>query len=562
VVLQPVACGRRPSALLPPASPQVTIPEAAQADAPAANSGQPQALAAPGTRNAASLGMGLNELADWSTQYPFLDLMKWSRPWQDWARDKPLRAELDDADWVKRLPSGATAGTVFLTAPEDRDPPYKRFVVRWKGNGVLTYQWAARKVGAAPVGGDLIEVGRGSSLLQIDLTDAKDPIRNITIVPEQFVARFDRGEIFNPDWLSKVSAFRALRYMGWMRTNGSEQRTWSKRPRPQDRSWAAGGGVPLEVLVQLANAANADPWFNVPHQADEEYIRKMAELVHAELAPHLVAYVEHSNEVWNWSFPQSHHALAEAKKRWGKEGDAYMQWHGMRTAQICDTWHQVFGQPGRVQCVLGTQAGWRGLESAALECPLWVAEAKGRAPCYQHNVDALAITGYFSGCLHGKAGDKDTTALVRPWFKEADGGRAKGLEQARSSRHFPCEDSVQGNADLYAYYRNVARQKGLGLVAYEGGTHITGNGHPIQDDPAFVEFHVRVNRALGMKQLYLENLEAWKAAGGGLFVHFVDVAAPSKWGSWGALESVDQLTSPRWEALLEFNRKPCWWEGC
>jgi hypothetical protein len=28
-------------------------------------------------------------------------------------------------------------------------------------------------------------------------------------------------------------------------------------------------GVPVEVMVQLANQLRADPWFNMPHQATE-----------------------------------------------------------------------------------------------------------------------------------------------------------------------------------------------------------------------------------------------------------------------------------------------------
>jgi len=35
-------------------------------------------------------------------------------------------------------------------------------------------------------------------------------------------------------------------------------------------------------------------------------------------------------------------------------------------------------------------------------------------------------------------------------------------------------------------------------------------------------------------------------------MHFVDVGQPSKWGSWGALEYLDQDGSPKYNALIDF----------
>ena len=46
-------------------------------------------------------------------------------------------------------------------------------------------------------------------------------------------------------------------------------------------------------------------------------------------------------------------------------------------------------------------------------------------------------------------------------------------------------------------------------------------------------------------------------------MHFVDVSGFSKWGSWGALEYVEQKDSPKYNALMDFiDRNPCWWNGC
>jgi hypothetical protein len=314
-------------------------------------------------------------------------------------------------------------------------------------------------------------------------------------------------------------------------------------------------------LVALGNRLQADIWVNMPHKATDEYVREFAQVVKTHLAAELRVYVEHSNEVWNWGFSQSHYALEQGKARWGQDvGDAFMQWHGMRTAQICDIFKTgVFGaEADRVRCVLGTQTGWRGLESPALECPKWAAE--GNPPCHQHGIDLLGVTGYFSGCLTGF--QQENIPTIRGWFDDPDGGIGRGLEQALDGRHFACGDTAQGNAETYAYFQDVATRYGLNIAVYEGGQHITANGSSVQDDPAFIAFHIGLNRAPGMKDVYRTNFENWRAAGGTLFMHFVDMGMPSKWGSWGALEHLGQETSPRWEAILAFNAEPCWWEGC
>lgn len=50
-----------------------------------------------------------------------------------------------------------------------------------------------------------------------------------------------------------------------------------------------------------------DAWVCVPHLADENYIRSMAQLFRANLDPDLKIYVEYSNETWNWIFQQTHY---------------------------------------------------------------------------------------------------------------------------------------------------------------------------------------------------------------------------------------------------------------
>ena len=57
-----------------------------------------------------------------------------------------------------------------------------------------------------------------------------------------------------------------------------------------------------------------------------------------------------------------------------------------------------------------------------------------------------------------------------------------------------------------------------------------------------------------MKDLYLQNLKDWQAAGGGLFCVFSSMGLYSKWGSWGLLEHAGQgpKTAPKYQAVRQF----------
>ena len=512
-------------------------------------------------------GVALAKVVDWSTQSPFLDLMKQARKWRD-VDDRNREFAVDDRGWITSLKEGQTVGTVFLTIPNDAPVYYERAIVIYEGEGEIEYGWKAKKIAAeSQPGRDVVSLGRGNHILKIVRTNPDNYIRNIRIIPEKHLEAYQQGEIFNAAWLERVENFQSIRFMNWMRTNDSEQKFWSQRPQVEDRSWAVDGGVPLEVMLDLVNRLGADPWFNIPHLADLEYIREFAKLVEAKLDRDLNVYFEHSNEVWNWQFEQAQYANTVGRNRWGDRGNAYMQWHGMRTAQICDIFKQEAfeGEPQRVKCVLGAHPHWHGLEEGALECPLWVAE--GNKPCYQHGFDYVGITTYFNGGLNGPRKAKDESAdvhadILRGWLQEPDGGIGKAFEQLADGRHLRALEKYsdyQGvEAELrerLAYWKGSTEKYGLGMVAYEGGQHITANGHVLRDDEAVIDFHIAISRDPRMKDVYTSMLDLWQEYGGGLHVHFVDVAAPSKWGSWGALEHLDQPSSPKWEALMEFNQK-------
>jgi hypothetical protein len=515
-----------------------------------------------------SLGTNLSGVADWSTQQPFIDAFKSARGWitqcqagesgckGNWSTDEFAKLNLDAAGWVKSLPAPAdppeyTRVSTLLLRDLNGQYPAGKYLVLYDGEGTIQYGFDARKDELlSRRGREVIDVTPTDSGIQLTLT-ATDPrkkgsyIRNIRVIPQQYEQTY-RTEVFNPIFLERIRKFKTLRFMDWMQTNGSEQVNWDTRAKATDATYATSKGVPLEVMIDLANRMGINPWFNMPHKATDDYMTSFAKLVKSRLDRNLKVYVEYSNEVWNWQFPQTNFALSEGKSRWSREGDVFAQWYGIRTAQMSDIWKQTFGrsQRNRVISVLATQTAWRGLESPALDCPLWVAE--GNAPCVQHGIDALAIAGYFGGTF----GQGASQATVESWVDQGEEGFKKAITQLDQGSLIASEgydDSIKGLADSFRYYQKVAQDRGLKLVAYEGGQHLLNS-----NNPKLSEFFVNLNRRPEMADLYTKLLEAWKQAGGSVFMNFSDIGRPGKWGSWGALESVGQARSPKYDALINF----------
>lgn len=536
------------------------------------------------------LAMGLNGLADWSTQHPFLDLMKTARPWlghtaEEWGAvsNEALDAGgyLDANGWPLAIPPNLRAlEALLLTAqPEDASHLSGRYVVRYKGTGVLRvlgradnrrYDYPNREIRFD------YTPGPGSVALSLMETDPADPLRDITVIREDRQALHDLGVVFNPRWTARVADVRLYRFMDWMFTNGSDKLAWADRARPADATYVW-RGVPVEVMVQLANELGADPWFTMPHRADDDYVRRFATHVRDHLAPGLRAHVEYSNEVWNFIFPQADWAREQANARWGDAAgdDAWMQYAGLRAAQMARIWRTVFGADAatRLVAVLGTHTGWPGLEQAALTAPLALDDGSLDAPPVTL-FDAYAVTGYFGHAL----GAEDRTESVLGWIEasravaraEAD---RRGLDGTARDTYLAAHGydlafdlaaatlrSGSFKALLnktFPYHAAAAARHGLRLMMYEGGTHVTGQGAAVEN-AELTDFFNAFNYSPQMGALYDDLLAGWRRAGGGPFNAFVDVSAPSRWGSWGALRHL-QDDNPRWQALMRANAHPPDW---
>lgn len=537
------------------------------------------------TAKPSDMGIGLAGIVDWTVEQPFIDVMKTARPWtghrpdawggQDEA-DLIAAGILDEDGWPMAIPGTLRGiGTVLLTdLPPEAKTLAGRYVLQFDGDGIVEVGGRATNVryGDGEVRFDFTP-GEGMVTVTINRTDRKktgDYVRNISIVREDHLEAFAAGAIFNPDWTRHIAQFGSHRFMDWMATNNAPRTDWADRPKPGDYTWGR-NGAPVEVMLALANETRSDPWFTMPHLADDAYFRAFAELVRDGLDPGLKAYVEFSNEVWNWQFQQAIWAEEQAIARWGQEYN-WLQFYGLRSAEMAAIWKDVFGDQAadRLVTVISTQTGWLGLEEAPLAAPLAVAEGHP-APASVH--DAYAVSGYFGHAL----GSPDSAAMMRGWIadsreKALAAGRAQGLEGAALDAHVEAhrfdaaialaaqelrDGSVTGDADdsvaslvskIFAYHAEVAERYGLRMIMYEGGTHVTGAGEVLDADD-LTEFFVALNYSPEMGDLYRQLLQGWAEQGGTLFNAYADVVTPGKWGSWGHLRYLGD-DNPRWRALL------------
>ena len=56
---------------------------------------------------------------------------------------------------------------------------------------------------------------------------------------------------------------------------------WVDRPMMADALWTR--GVPVEAMDELANRTGVDPWFNLPVNASDDYVRGFATYVRSRL---------------------------------------------------------------------------------------------------------------------------------------------------------------------------------------------------------------------------------------------------------------------------------------
>jgi hypothetical protein len=483
------------------------------APAPVTTSGTTVAAVADPT--AFKLGANLASINYWDGSRPFMNLIYgsgWQMAGSGAAEDVPL-ANLDANGWVKSVPAGDRVMRMLSIPTTTGD-----FVCRYQGNGQLT------------VTGPVSNVSYAAGETRFTYTSSYPAVTwaflQYNVDPSNYIRNIDCREVsasttsaFSPDMLNNLNGFKVIRFIKWQpAVEANTPVTWATRNKPGDGDYFRNDGVPVEVMVDFANQASANAWFNIPWNADDDYITRFATYVRDNLAPDKQVYVETSNEVWNWVYPVTTQAANEGAAEGlpsavGGKLQQLLGRYAEKTQHVMQIWSSVFaGQNSRLVRV----ASFQNVQ------PFWVDYIMGYNGT-ANSVDAIATAPYF-----GINVDSEYPGAT------ADQLFATAIPAAISS-----------TLNYAAQNKALAVKYGKRYVAYEGGQHIlTSNLALLQ----------QVERDPRMYDAYKTYLTGWKAQGGDTMNMFALVGPISQYGAWGLTEYFGQpLTqAPKLRAVRDF----------
>ena len=481
----------------------------------------------------ARLGINLAAIKNYATELPFVDLFHMAGGWVSqrkkgkWGDGPTL--ELDEHGWVKRLEPDCIAITI-VCGIKGNHYPSGNYTVLYDGEGELTFRNAAQNkdIVSKTTGKIVIKVNAKSALhIEIVETNPQNYLKNIRVIMPGFESDYATNP-WHPQFIKRWSGIACIRLMDFMMTNNSTQVIWDDRPKLTDATFTK-KGVPLELMLDLANRLEADPWFCMPHLADDAYIKQFAQMVKANLKPNLRAWVEYSNEVWNNVFKQTKYAnqMGLEQNLLGQSSNATAHYYAHRSMQIFEIWQAVYDDSKRYVSVLASQS----VNTFRTEKIL---SFKNAAKV----VDVLAIAPYVSVHVSPRSKDALMVSEVATWNLD------KLFEHIFAVALPKSQQSMQQN-------KKIADQYGVKLVAYESGQHLVG-ALGTENNNAITKLFTEANADPRMGEVYSQNLNTWAEAGGDLICSYYSVGKWSKWGSWGLLQYYDDAPTAKFKAVMEW----------
>lgn len=555
--------------------------------------------------NRMELGINLsNPGLYWETETVFADAMKSSRHWDtggnNWAKTDENYWPTEDANVIVFERSGDCTGTYRLS-----------FEGKAKVSAVsarvedLAYDAEKNRSSARVV----IDKKQDRTMLILRFTETDGGVRNVKLmrpIRPGSEESFPEETLFTPEFFEKISEYTTVRALGWGAINWSPESKWSERtlwchshqsPNPlpgKEYNWE-GRGAAWEYLIMVANEGKKDLWICIPHQADDTYIRKLAQLckygsdgrepysskvenpVFPPLDPELKLYVEYSNEIWNFQFSQTPWCREQGKAyghplNFDGESDEItlmFRFKAMRSVKMSLIFRSVFGDKemmSRVRPVICWQQGYEDLINRTLSFVDRYYSGKDSRSDYGKPQDVKTRII--------KVGDGTATVtqswsygVVKPvnYFFYGGGGTGYWYSDGKTTL---TEDTIWDNAGWNAfgaftdewnnkragYFDKMctdaawARLYGLVYLNYEGDAH-----------PSFQNNDGDIMRKTHwdprMKENTLEHLRAVNQAGSGLF-NFLSAGGHGDKNYWAVRNygSDKPEDSPQWLAVKEFNR--------
>ena len=498
-----------------------------------------QTVDEPGLLDPMPMGINLSTMDYFSPHWVWKDVFKSSRDWipqvagggSPWNTGETLR--LTPGGWPLLAP-GQAAGTLMFR-DIDGHYPAGTYTVTYEGKGNVIARLDAQNVESCGPGCFTFKVDTPSSRgihIRIDRTldpndpyDPQDPVRNIKVlVPGVQETRLP----FHPLFLKRLSKFSVIRFTFWQNINNSTISQWSERTTRRSVRQSGEAGVALEYMIQLCNNLDVDPWFSIPHLADDDYVRRFATMVKKRMDRGRKIYVEYSSEVWNTNLSQGKWAqeqglaLGLSDKGW----QARYRFYSQKSVEIFKIWEEVFGADSekRLVRVLASQNANPFVSTQVLE---WQSA--------HENADVLAIAPYFGRLVSDEILKIGESATVEDVFNIA-------------------QDMF--NSDIVTKIKaqqTIADRFNLPLITYEGGQTLSGRG-PQRGVQYLTKLMIAANRHPCIYDMFAKLFTVWaQETDADLFTVYNSAKTPDNFGSWGILEHQDQPleTAFKFKAVLD-----------
>jgi len=487
------------------------------------------------------IGINLNSINYYSTAWTFVDCMKSSGMWisfgvnnSEW--DSGYKVPVNDQGYPLEIPYDLE-GTIPPQAVHIKaiagNFPEGMYTLIFEGTGKIKLSAGYNGIYTTPNIPHHFYIGTESVILSIEESISTDPIRNIRLITPGFEESYET-QIFHPLFLERLSGFSYLRFMDWGNTNGNKVTTWEDVTPRDYYTQAKSSGVSIEYMLALSNKLNVDPWICIPHLADDNYVKKIAQLINNTLNIGKKVYIEYGNEAWNNIF-----AISEYVRNKGleaglsqNENTAGYYWYARRSAEIFKIFeNEIDNSHYRLVKVASGKASSTTATKSILE------------GFYNNNInttnifpDVFAIAPYFGGSIADDIGDNSEIYTITI---------TEILNRLKAS--------INSNTATWTSKVNeIVKTYGLPLISYEGGPHLVANQH-YRENETLTNKLMNSNRDPRMKDIYISMYNSWISNGGGIFTVFSNVAGWSKYGSWGILEYQDQPigNAPKYTAIRQ-----------
>lgn len=514
-------------------------------------------LAAPcmGEDYAVRIGVGLEGIGGRGLE--FVDAAKTLRPWEPLSGTQAV--PLDEHGW----PS-SDARTVFFDlrpvmawAPPIDDPDaFQIDVSGWyrlsfQGQAELRPSWElpfsivnVQYNSATDTTTADVYLPPGQGLLAVDFAKTGNGVRNVRLIRPGYEP--STSQIFTDAFLAALEPFRVLRFMDFTQTNNSNPpyrggedeenwTSWSNRKLPDDTTQLPWGskkdGAAWEYVIELANASGKDIWINIPVAADDDYIRRLAELMHERLQPGLKIYLEYSNEVWNPLFSQQDWNFRQAfveRESLMLPSESYSSVNpklparrvARRTVEIGRIFADVFGK-GSLMRDLFPVLSW------------WFIKPDD----YRDQLQFVKVQlGPPSQLLYGIA--------VAPYFNS---NRAESTAEPEEILNALAQDSVNQVRDRQTII-DIAETFEVKALCYEGGPDSGANSVSTPEENVANRIRAHRNPRIG-DLIYTDMKDHWFDLGGDLFMFFTLSSSYSRWGMWGLTEDIRRTDTPKFQAI-------------